>query len=91
LGKVLRQQHRSPLSLLLEARMHLGPRLRHLRQAQHLTQFALARRAHLSAQYVLLLEHDRRNPTVKTLRALAQALGVTVPALLEDEPPGAQV
>jgi transcriptional regulator with XRE-family HTH domain len=66
--------------------MRIGHRLRQLRQAQHLTQLVLARRAHLSYQYVSLLEHDQRNPTTKTLEALAAALTVTVPALLEDTP-----
>ena len=70
--------------------MRIGHRLRHPRQAQHLTQLALARRAHLSAQYVSLLEPDRRNPTATTLEALAAALTVTVPELLEDTPSGAQ-
>ena len=70
--------------------MMIGHRLRQLRQAQHLTQLALARRAHLSAQYVSLLEHDQRNPTAKTLEALAAALAVSMPELLEDTPPGAQ-
>jgi transcriptional regulator with XRE-family HTH domain len=48
-----------------------------LRAQSGLTQEAVAERAKLSQQYVSGLERGQRNPTVETLFAIAQALGVS--------------
>src|SRR5919202_5773583 len=60
------------------AGMHFGARLRRLREAAGLTQEALAERAGLSPNAVGALERgDRRHPHPGTLRALADALGLS--------------
>ena len=48
-----------------------------LRRLRKLTQEQLAEEAGFSQQYIINLELGRTNPTVKTLRALGDALGVT--------------
>jgi transcriptional regulator with XRE-family HTH domain len=61
----------------------MGKRLKQLREAKHLSQAALAKRARLSREYVLRLEAGQQDPSLSTLTALAKALGVPVTALLE--------
>jgi transcriptional regulator with XRE-family HTH domain len=61
----------------------LGRLLRRLREAQGLTQRALAKRAKVTGAYIAMLETGaKRNPSLATLRALAKALGVSVEALI---------
>lgn len=50
--------------------------LRRARNAAHLTQAALARKAHVSQQAIARLENPNANPTIATLERVAQALGV---------------
>lgn len=69
-----------------DLRGRMGIRLRELRQARRLTQEALAERAGLSYKFVGELERGRGNPTLTTLAALADALGVHVTDLLPARP-----
>ena len=50
--------------------------LRKIRLAQFLSQAELARRAGLHALTILRLEAGRAKPSTRTVRALAQALGI---------------
>ena len=68
-------------------RSRLGSRLRELRRSQHLSQEGLAAKAGLSYKFVGEIERATGNPTVDTLAALAEALGVDATHLLGD-PPG---
>ncbi len=60
----------------------LGARLARLRIGRGLTQTALAARAGIPRPYVNALEAGRHEPTVRTLTALAGALGVELAALV---------
>ena len=58
--------------------------LKRLREAQGLSQHALAKKAKVTAPYITMLETGARtNPTIDTLKRLAKALKVTVGALVE--------
>jgi transcriptional regulator with XRE-family HTH domain len=61
----------------------MGRRLKRLRETQGLSQYALARKAKVSRDYLRTLEQGESDPTVGMLRKLAKALGVPVTALLE--------
>jgi transcriptional regulator with XRE-family HTH domain len=54
-----------------------------LRDKRAMTQAALAKKAGLSRGYLARVETGRHEPTLTTLRKLANALGVPVTALLE--------
>ena len=58
-------------------------KLKRLRTARGLSQYALAKNAQISRVYVNKLEEGRSDPTVGVLQRLAKALGVPVAALLE--------
>jgi XRE family transcriptional regulator, regulator of sulfur utilization len=60
----------------------MGKTLRKLRTAKGLSQAALAKRAHLSREYVNKIEAGRYDPPLSTMNALAKALGVPVAELL---------
>lgn len=61
-----------------------GKRVAALRNAAGLTQVALAMRAGLDPSLVSRIERGSANPTLSTVEALAQALGVTVADLLAE-------
>ena len=57
-------------------------KLRKLRKAKKLSQYALAKAARISRVYVKKLEDGRSDPTVGMLQRLAKALGVPMTELL---------
>jgi transcriptional regulator with XRE-family HTH domain len=61
----------------------LGQRIKELRRARNLSQEQLAEAAELVQHYVSQIEQGERNVSIVTLRLLAQALGVTLSALVE--------
>jgi transcriptional regulator with XRE-family HTH domain len=61
----------------------MGKRLKRLRTEKAMSQAALAQRAGLTREYVNKLEAGKQDPSLTTITALAKALGVPVPALLE--------
>ncbi|MCH8205882.1 MAG: helix-turn-helix transcriptional regulator [Chloroflexi bacterium] len=61
--------------------------LRTLRLQRGLSQEEVAHRAGLHVTYVSGIERGRRNPSVKSLYRIAQALGVPVKELFEFEGP----
>ncbi|MCW3053471.1 MAG: hypothetical protein JWN14_2641 [Chthonomonadales bacterium] len=63
--------------------LRLGQRIRELRRARNLSQEQLAEAAELVQHYISQIEQGERNVSVVTLRLLAQALGVTLSALVE--------
>jgi len=65
-----------------DLRGQVGARLRQLRQARRLTQEQLAERAGLSDKFIGEVERGRGNPTLTTLSALSEALGVGLIDLL---------
>ena len=54
----------------------IGQELRKAREAAGLTQEQLAFKAGVSRNYVSLLEHDAKSPTVQVLLRLCKAIGV---------------
>jgi len=62
----------------------LGARIRALRQKRGMTQGALATAAGTSQSYVADIEADRSEPSLRALRAIADALGVQPWELLKE-------
>lgn len=61
----------------------LGARVRALRVAARLSQEQLAERSGIHTTYLSSLERGHRNPTLNVLAALAGALDVSLPRLLD--------
>jgi transcriptional regulator with XRE-family HTH domain len=58
-------------------------KLKQLRKRKKLSQYALAKEAGVSREYIRKLEAGESDPTVGMLQKLADALGVKVGRLLE--------
>ena len=58
-----------------------GERVRELRLAKNLSQEGLAFKARMHRTYVGGIERGERNPSLKNIAAIANALGVTLPEL----------
>ena len=56
--------------------MAFGKHIRSLRIERSLTQEELAHRANIHVTYLSGIERGRRNPSLKNIRAIAQALDV---------------
>lgn len=67
---------------MTDLRGRVGARLKQLRQARRLTQEQLAERAGLSYKFIGEVERGRGNPTLTTLAAMSEALGVGLGDLL---------
>lgn len=63
----------------------MGRRLKRLREAQGLSQYALAKKGKISRVHVATLEKGESDPTVGMLTKLARALGVPVSRLLGEK------
>ena len=61
----------------------MGRRIARLRKARKLSQYALAKEAAVSREYIRKLEAGESDPTVGMLQKLAKALGVPVTEILE--------
>ena len=68
----------------------LGQRIRHFRTAADLTLGDLGDAIGVSASQLSLLENGKREPRLSMLTALAERLGISVQALLDDTPPTAR-
>ena len=62
-----------------------GRRIQRLRKSRGLTQEETARRAGIHATYLSGVERGLRNPSLKNIRAIAQALGAQVGDLFSFE------
>lgn len=71
---------------MTDLRGRMGARVRQLRHARRLTQEQLAERAGLSYKFLGEVERGRGNPTLTTLAALSDALGIRLVDLLALEP-----
>ena len=65
-------------------RQTIGDRVRRYRESAGLTQVALARAADIGRVTLVRLEKGEQSPRFKTLKAVADALGMAVPDLLVD-------
>ena len=66
----------------MDVRKKLGSKVQRLRHDLGISQEELADRAGLHRTYVSGVERGVRNPTLTVIEKLAQALGVTIAALL---------
>ena len=58
--------------------------MKRLREERGLTQVQLAKKAKVAQGYVAMLENgDRKSPSLRVMKRLAKALGVSAAALLE--------
>jgi transcriptional regulator with XRE-family HTH domain len=62
----------------------LAERIKVLRRSKRWSQEQLAERAYMQRSYLADLERGYRNPSVRTLLKVANALGVSIQALLDD-------
>lgn len=71
----------------------IGMKIRNARKDAGLTQAELAKKTSLSRSYIGDIEKDRYNPSVATLRAIADATGVPVESILGNavQPPAPPV
>lgn len=65
--------------------MDIGKQIKKYRKIAKLTQEQLAEKANMSRSYIADIERDRYNPSVDTLKAIADALGVKTSQLLNEE------
>jgi transcriptional regulator with XRE-family HTH domain len=81
-----RPRSNTPKPVLIDGRDPLdvlGRRVNELRVARNLSQEELAGRAGLDRTYVSAIERGKANPTLIVLLRLAQALDVSLDALVE--------
>jgi transcriptional regulator with XRE-family HTH domain len=69
--------HQANIQIAPEAAMAFPDNLRRIRLAHFLSQAELARRSSVHALTITRLEAGRTAPSTRTVRALAQALGVS--------------
>lgn len=67
----------------MEIVQRLGANVRRVRQEKGLTQEALALSADMKRSYLSELEHGKRNPSLRAVGRLADALGVEPVELLK--------
>lgn len=63
--------------------MVIGENIKKLRKDKGLTQQKLATQSNISRSYLADVENNRYNPSIDTLRSIANALGVQVSELLD--------
>jgi transcriptional regulator with XRE-family HTH domain len=66
--------------------MSIGTRILQIRNRQNLTQKILSERTGIATSYLSRVENRRLEPRPKTLRKIAEALGVPVAELFEETP-----
>lgn len=64
--------------------MSLGENIKKYRKAAKLTQLELAEKANLSRSYLADVENDRYNPSLDTLKSIANALNVSIHSLMDE-------
>jgi len=65
--------------------MSIGQRIKKARKDAKLTQMELAKKTNLSRSYIGDIEIDRYNPSITTLKTIAEATGVSASYLLGKE------
>lgn len=68
----------------MDVRLRFGKRVKDLRVRHGLTQEALAAASKLHVTYISSLERGHRNPSLKSCRAIASALDITLSELFRD-------
>lgn len=65
--------------------MSIGGKIKVLRKERKLTQVELAKKSNISRSYLTDIENDRYNPSVETLKAIANSLDVKLSDILSDD------
>jgi transcriptional regulator with XRE-family HTH domain len=65
--------------------MSVGKKVKFHRNKAKLTQVELAEIANISRSYLADIERDRYNPSIETLRALSEALKISIHSLIDGE------
>lgn len=65
--------------------MSIGGKIKNLRKERKLTQVELAKKSNISRSYLTDIENDRYNPSIETLKAIANSLEVTLSDILSDK------
>lgn len=65
--------------------MSIGGKIKTLRKERKLTQVELAKKSNISRSYLTDIENDRYNPSVETLKAIANSLDVKLRDILSDD------
>jgi len=61
--------------------MNIGSAIQLARTKRKLSQVELAKRAGISVSYLSLLERDKRDPPISTVKKIASALGIPIELL----------
>ena len=69
--------------------MGIGEQNKRFRKGKGLTQVLLAQKAGISRSYLADVEGDRYNPSVETLKSIAQSLGIPAGWLIDGQDPEA--
>jgi transcriptional regulator with XRE-family HTH domain len=69
--------------------MGIGKQIKWFRKKKGLTQVSLAQKAGISRSYLADVEGDRYNPSVETLKSIAQSLGIPAGWLIDGQGPEA--
>ncbi len=67
----------------MDSNKELGMRIKYLRTQKHWSQEDLALEANVNKNYISDLERGTRNPTVKVLEKIAQALSISLEELFK--------
>jgi len=67
-------------------KVNIGDRIKEQRKLNKLTQAELAEQANLSRSYLADIERNRYNPSVDTLKSIANALHINLSLLIEEQP-----
>ena len=67
----------------MDSKKELGMRIKYLRTQKHWSQEDLALEANVNKNYISDLERGTRNPTVKVLEKIAQALSISLEELFK--------
>lgn len=65
--------------------MKFGQNLKHIRKRMNMTQEELATKMKISQSYLSDIENGRKNLSIKTVKKLADSLGLSVNDLFNDE------
>jgi len=60
---------------------YIGENIKRFRCLRNLTQENLSDKVGLTVNYIYMLEHGRRNPSIRVLRKISEILGVSMPLL----------
>lgn len=64
--------------------MKFGQNIKHIRKRMNMSQSELATKMEISRSYLSDIENGNKNPSIKTVKKLADSLGLSVTDLFND-------